>query len=71
MPMLDEIVGDLTQQLAETMLEAIVAEIEKWQWTDADNDASEPKMTKEQMEYYNRGVMSVADLLESIKDGYL
>lgn len=53
-------------------LDAIIAHVEQWKIDPKENmKAFADPFTPEQLEYFNRGVESVAAMLESVKDGNL
>lgn len=51
--------------------DAVIHEIPTWTLTEADLPAFSPPMTVEQMEWFNRGVLSTAGMVEEMKKGNL
>lgn len=64
----DELESCLTH-IPDDFINIICSHIESWQITEKDNKSFEEPYTAEQVDYFNRGVMSVKHLLEAVKDG--
>lgn len=71
MSKIDEIIDSHNTEMIKSIIETLIGEVLNWKWTEKDNGDCDVPMTKDQMEWYNKGVESVADMLDALKDGQL